>query len=65
MSSTHTEVVKVRGEVSDYASPHGLLGSGKIISVGTTVNETGANTKTILGLVTEKLGETVVTSNGS
>lgn len=58
-------MVKTRGEISDYASSHGFLGSGKIISLGTTVNESGALTRTILGFVTEKLGDSVVPSINS
>ncbi len=55
-------MVKTCYEVSDYAPSHGFFGSGKIISVVTTVNESGANPCTILGLVSEWFGDSVVSS---
>lgn len=52
-------------ELSDYATPLGLLGSGKMMSVIAAVNETGLKTYIMSGLVTECMGDSVVTSINS
>ncbi len=55
-------MVKHCGELPDYMSSYGLLGSGKIISLVTTVNESGASPKAMSGFASDKFGDPVGTS---